>query len=32
MKRAILVGAGTVAGAAAVLAYQPGALFASVVT
>lgn len=27
MKRAILIGAGTVAGAAAVLAYQPGALF-----
>ena len=29
MKRAILVGVGTVAGAAAVLAYQPGALFHS---
>jgi uncharacterized protein with FMN-binding domain len=27
MKRAILIGAGTVAGAAAVLSYQPGALF-----
>ncbi len=29
MKRAILVGVGTVAGAAAVLSYQPGALFGS---
>ena len=29
MKRAIFVGAGTVAGVVAVLAYQPGALFAT---
>lgn len=29
MRRAILVGAGTVAGAAAVLAYQPGAMFSA---
>ncbi len=29
MKRALIIGAGTVAGAAAVLAYQPGSLFAA---